>query len=171
MNNQLNTPKTKKETNQEVKEMTKEVKQPESKEVAIKENEIAKKRQAELRESLRRGTFENAGRLTVDKTKEDKDYVYRFVNDQPGKIDRAISLGYEFVVDDNTSTGFEIDNPNGLGSKKVIEVGKYKGSVKSYYMRCPKDIYEARKKADREADAKRFESAKRENQRDDQRDK
>ena len=142
-----------------VAEEAKEIKATEAK-IKVKAEEAKEKKKP-----IRRAMIEPQGRLHIDSSKKRQDVVYRFVNDIPGKVDYARQLGYEFC-DDSLNIGDGTVDETSLG--RAIEVGKYKGSVKSYLMACPKDIYDERQKVKREANEAALKSTIKANQRKDQ---
>jgi len=130
---------------------------------------VESKEKVEKKKPIRRAVVDQRGRLYIDPDKKDKDFVYRFFNDTPGNIERAKDLGYTFV-----STDFEIGDGTVNeasemgGSAKMIDVGKYKGSVKSFLMACPKDTYDERQALKRAENLTMLNSTIESNQRDDQ---
>ena len=75
-------------------------------------------------------------RLTFDK--QDPNYVYRVINDQDDRLQRAQEAGYDFVVSDEQ-----------LGDKRAAEGGKIDSrvskpvgnGVRGFLMRIPREYY------------------------------
>lgn len=82
-------------------------------------------------------------KMTVSDTPPDK--VRRWVNDHPGRIQRAQSGGYEFVRDDSVSVGDNVEDGNtDMGSRISMVVGKDEAGnpLRAYLMEIDKDLYE-----------------------------
>lgn len=69
----------------------------------------------------------------------DPDYVYRVVNDKPGKIDQAQKIGYELVESDEQIGDYGAAEGSKLGKAVSKAVG---GGTKGYLMRIKKEFYE-----------------------------
>lgn len=69
---------------------------------------------------------------------KDPAYMYRVVNDVPGRLDMFLQAGYEFdttaerVADKGAAEGTNID------TRKMVNSG---AGIKSYLMRIPKEYY------------------------------
>lgn len=76
---------------------------------------------------------------------KDPDFVYRFVNDEGGRIDEFLAAGYEFVEKETVKIGdARIGNPSAEGTNAQAHVG---GGKKAFLMRIKKEWY----KEDQEA--------------------
>ncbi len=96
------------------------------------------------RKVLRRADFESQGRLYVDPKHKEPGYVYRIVNDTPGRINLLEQLGYD-IVRDETQVGSDSSNiGHKLGSAVTVETSISGPSRKGILMRCPTEIYEER---------------------------
>lgn len=76
---------------------------------------------------------------------KDPNYVYRFVNDVPGRIAKFQAAGYEVVDHDATIGGVTVDSSKGTDSTKSKIVGQDRltgNAVEAYLMRIPKEYYE-----------------------------
>ena len=70
---------------------------------------------------------------------EDKDpnFVYRFVNDEPGRVQEFMAMGYEHV--DHGKVGdSRVDKPSSEGSRTQVHVGS---GNQGFLMRIPKEFY------------------------------
>ncbi len=120
------------------KDTSKDIKKTESKETT--------QNKPEKRKILRRAELEQQGRLYVDESHKEPGYVYRIVNDKPGRIKWLERLGYE-VVEDKTQVGTESANTtHQLGSAVTVETSIYGKSQTGVLMKCPKDIYDERQR-------------------------
>lgn len=71
---------------------------------------------------------------------KDPDYVYRFVNDEGGRVDDFLAAGYELVEKDGVKIGdARVGNPSAEGSVAQVHVG---GGKKGFLMRIKKEWYE-----------------------------
>ena len=71
---------------------------------------------------------------------EDKDpnFVYRFVNDRPGRVQEFLDMGYEHV--DHGKVGdSRVDKRSADGSRTQVHVGQ---GDQGFLMRIPKEFYE-----------------------------
>lgn len=75
--------------------------------------------------------------LTV--SNQDPNYVYRWVNDTPGRLQRFIDGGYEVVTHEADVGGPTVDKTSRLGSSITKSVG---GTVTAVLMRIPREWYE-----------------------------
>lgn len=75
--------------------------------------------------------------LTV--ANKDPNYVYRWVNDTPGRIAMFKDGGYEVVTDDNEIGQSTVDRGSRLGSAITKSVG---GLTTAVLMRIPKEWYD-----------------------------
>lgn len=85
--------------------------------------------------------------LRTDTSKNDPNFVYRWVNDVGDRINLMKELGYEIVTDPNVTVGdrkVESTKDASGGSPVIANVG---GGIKAYYMRIPKEWYEEDQKA------------------------
>lgn len=86
-------------------------------------------------------------RLTISDDLKDPNYVYRFVSDEPGNIDRYQRAGYEFVEDPNIEVGDDgMDPDHGQPIDRTISVaaGRTRTQLNGrlYLMRIRKEYYE-----------------------------
>lgn len=75
--------------------------------------------------------------LTV--AQKDPNYVYRWVNDVPGRINLFKEGGYEVVTDEHEVGDKTVDRGSKLGSAITKSVG---GQITAVLMRIPKDWYD-----------------------------
>ena len=75
--------------------------------------------------------------LTV--AQKDPNYVYRWVNDVPGRIAAFKEGGYEVVTSDNEVGDKTVDRGSKLGSAITKSVG---GQITAVLMRIPKEWYD-----------------------------
>lgn len=120
---------------------------------------------------IRRAQIENRGRIHIDESKKDKEFVYRIVNDTPGNIRYKKELGYEHVDGIDDIGDGSTSESAGLGAHSTVEVGIHKGAMKGYVMRCPKDVYDERQAAKHEDNLATQQAYIESNQRDDQKGK
>lgn len=77
-------------------------------------------------------------KLAVHGKKEE--FVYRFVNDSPGRVDEMEDLGYVIETTDNVRVGNRQRMSRAVeGSQVQIPVG---GGTNAFLMKIPKEIYE-----------------------------
>lgn len=79
---------------------------------------------------------------------EDKDpnFVYRFVNDTPGRVQEFLEMGYEHV--DHGKVGeSRVDKRSADGSRTQVHVGK---GEQGFLMRIPKEFYDEDQKVKQE---------------------
>lgn len=74
---------------------------------------------------------------------KDDDFVYRIVNDVPGRVAEMKERGYE-MAEGEESFSSTLDEAGSAGSVKTKHVG---GGVDAVLMRIPKDWYEEDQKA------------------------
>jgi hypothetical protein len=72
------------------------------------------------------------------------DFVYRVVNDKPGRIERMQEIGYEFVESDEQLGDYRVAEGSKLGKAVSKAVG---GGVNGYLMRIKKEFYDEDRKA------------------------
>ena len=77
--------------------------------------------------------------LTVAESDKDPNFVYRWVNDSKGNINRYLEGGYELVNDDLEIGDDNIDRPTNLASVVSKGVG---GGITAYLMRIKREWYE-----------------------------
>ena len=70
---------------------------------------------------------------------KDPNYVYRWVNDTPGRIERFKEGGYEVVTGNNEVGTKTVDRGSKLGSAITKSVG---GQLTAVLMRIPKEWYD-----------------------------
>jgi hypothetical protein len=70
---------------------------------------------------------------------KDPNYVYRWVNDTVGRIDRYLAGGYEFVQQAGEIGQKTVDRASRLGSVVTRSVG---GTVTGVLMRIPREWYD-----------------------------
>lgn len=75
--------------------------------------------------------------LTI--SNKDPNYVYRFVNDTPGRIQRFLEGGWEIVNHESELGQKTVDSGTRLGSAVTKMVG---GTVTAVAMRIPKEWYD-----------------------------
>jgi len=75
---------------------------------------------------------------------KDEDFVYRIVNDVPGRVAEMKERGYELVEDENTKFSSSLDDSTQSGSVKRKYVGK---DTEAVLMRIPKEWFEEDKAA------------------------
>jgi len=92
-------------------------------------------------------------RLTF--TDIDPNYVYRVINDQDDRLDRAQEAGYEFVASDKKLGETRVAEGTVPGAHTAKPVGN---GVTGYLMRIPKEFHEEDKKA-KEAKIKQLEDS------------
>lgn len=90
--------------------------------------------------------------LTV--SNKDPNYVYRWVNDTPGRIQRFMDGGYEIVNHEAEIGGPAVDKGSRLGSAITKSVG---GTVTAVLMRIPREWYDEDQQA-KQADIDAFEA-------------
>lgn len=77
-------------------------------------------------------------KLAVHGKKED--FVYRFVNDSPGRVDEMEDLGYVIETNENVRVGNRQRLSRSVeGSQVQIPVG---GGTNAFLMKIPKEIFE-----------------------------
>ena len=75
---------------------------------------------------------------------QDPNYVYRWVNDQPGRIEKFKDGGYEVVTETVEVGGASVDRNTKLGSAVTKTVG---GTMTAVLMRIPREWYNEDQKA------------------------
>ncbi len=116
----------------------------------------------------RRDAMSPKGRLYIDPKYQRPGRQLRVVNDTPGNIEYALSLGYRFITDSTKVGDGSLQNTNEAGSAVKIEVGKYHGSQKAYLMDCPIEHFQERRKEISSESEGALDSTIAANQRDDQ---
>lgn len=120
------------------KELNKDIKIAETTETKVEKTKEVSREERKMR---RAQTVDN-GRLYIDEKHKEKGYVYRIVNDKPGRIKHLENLGYD-IVRDNTKVGSgSMDTPSKLGSAVTVETGIHLGSMTGVLMRIPQDEYD-----------------------------
>lgn len=91
-------------------------------------------------------------RMTVGE--KDDGYVYRWVNDNPGNIERYLAGGYEFVEHDTQVGDQPSDGDHGQPVDKTVsmQVGRTRTSVNgtAYLMRIRREYFDEDQEAKRE---------------------
>lgn len=96
------------------------------------------KSKPEERVRVRRSPLDG-GRDKLAVANQDPNYVYRWVNDVPGRIEQLKERGYE-VVTQNVEVGQStVDRGTNTGSGRSIQVG---GGVTGVLMRIPREYYQ-----------------------------
>jgi len=93
-------------------------------------------------------------KLSVPQAQDDKEHVYRWINDKPGRLQRAEQAGYEFVEDPTLQVGEGSDNGNSARDSRVSRlVGRNEkgGEQYAYLMRIKREWYEEDQEAKQEA--------------------
>ena len=138
--------------------MSKDLKEVQEK-VEVKQVEKKEKKQ------IRRADIEYRGKIFIDENQKEDGFIYRFVNDKAGRVGYLESLGYEKVVDKNLQVGSgSTSEASRMGSAVTLDVGIHKGSQTAILMRCPKEDFEARKKAQAERNKQLFDEMVDQNQ-------
>lgn len=75
--------------------------------------------------------------LTV--ANKDPNYVYRWVNDTPGRLEKFKDAGYEVVTQDHEVGSKAVDRGSKLGSAITKSVG---GQITAVLMRIPREWYD-----------------------------
>lgn len=113
---------------------------------------MAKKRAAKrsTRQSNRVPVGGQRQRMTVH-DKEDG-YVYRWVNDDPGRLQRYLDAGYEFVESDTGVGEDQQDHGQPVDSTVSMQVGRtrYATNGQAYLMRIRQEYYDEDQEAKRE---------------------
>ena len=78
-------------------------------------------------------------RLSVSEDQKEDGYVYRWMNDTPGRLEQAEQAGYEYV--DNAKAGDTGESNTDLGSRTSAVVDKREGT-RAYLMRIRKEWYD-----------------------------
>ena len=81
----------------------------------------------------------SGGRDILEVRNQDPNYVYRWVNDTPGRLQRFKDAGYEPVVSDAEVGTKTVDRNSKLGSVITRNVG---GVLTAVLMRIPKEWYD-----------------------------
>ncbi len=84
-------------------------------------------------------------KMDVPQAANDPDHVYRWINDKPGRLQRAQAGGWEFVEDPSIQIGTGSDTRNSEQDSRVSQVvGKHdNGSpMHAYLMRIKREWYE-----------------------------
>ena len=76
-------------------------------------------------------------RLTFDK--QDPNFVYRVINDQDDRLQKAQEAGYEFVVSDEQLGDKRVAEGGSVDSRVSKPVGN---GVRGFLMRIPREYYE-----------------------------
>lgn len=88
----------------------------------------------------------NRRRLSVPEEEKDPNYVYRWINDEPGRISAAERGGYEYVRKDKVTVGDPdvATGDNDLGSATSLVVGSHVNGEgkRAVLMRIHRDFYE-----------------------------
>ena len=79
---------------------------------------------------------------------QDPNFVYRWVNDTPGRIERFKEAGYEVVLQDVEVGHKTVDRGSKVGSAIMRQVG---GLLTAVCMRIPKELYDEDQAAKAEA--------------------
>ncbi len=86
----------------------------------------------------KRNSLTQRGRLNVQN--KDPNYVYRVVNDQPGRVEVLKEMGYEMVQASDVSVGDKrVDLGATVGSAATLSLG---GGDRGVVMRIPKEWYD-----------------------------
>jgi hypothetical protein len=85
-----------------------------------------------------RGAMGNTARLIIPKDLKEEGYVYRIVNDTPGRLDMFVEHGWEFI------SRRDMKASDGLGSKLQFHVGTTAENVplKAYGMKIQQEWYD-----------------------------
>lgn len=92
---------------------------------------------SETRVRTRRSPLEG-GRDKLAVANQDPNFVYRWVNDTPGRIDELRERGYEVVTSDVEVGQSKVDRGSKVGSAPVIQAG---GGITAVLMRIPREWY------------------------------
>jgi hypothetical protein len=103
---------------------------------AVSKRELRKK-------ELRRANDNNQGGLYIDPKYKEKGYIYRIVNDTPGRVKHLQNLGYEIVQGDMKVGSGTQNDTTPLGSAITLDAGKSK-SQPALVMRISEEDYELR---------------------------
>lgn len=104
--------------------------------------------QARKKRSARQSNRVPAGgqrqRLTVGEDYKDENYVYRWVNDEAGNIDRYLQGGYEFVESDAQVGEDQQDHGQPVDRTVSSQVGRtrYSTNGTAYLMRIRREYYD-----------------------------
>lgn len=93
----------------------------------------------------RKGFGSRQAKLWVDPDSLDPNYHYYWFRDEPGRIEQALDVGYEFVTPDQirTATGVEIRDTS-LGKQVSVVAGTYENGSACHQilMRIPQELYQ-----------------------------
>lgn len=84
-------------------------------------------------------------KMSVPQAEQDKDHVYRWFNDKPGRLQRAQNAGYEFVEDPTIQVGEGSESKQSNQDARVsMLAGKDErgGPLYAYLMRIKREWYE-----------------------------
>jgi len=117
---------------------------------------MARARREEQREQDGRNRRVPLGtpRTKLTFTGKEPGYVYRVVNDDPGRLQAAVNGGYEFVVDEKSVLGEDVENTREMGAKVTRNVGglNQQGQPrKGYLMKIRQDWYDEDQQAKQDA--------------------
>ncbi len=70
---------------------------------------------------------------------KDPDYMYRVVNDNPGRLAMFLQAGYEFCTDEKRVIDKGIAEGSQVDTRIIVNSGN---GIKSYLMRIPKEFYD-----------------------------
>jgi hypothetical protein len=84
-----------------------------------------------------RTKYSDRNRISFDGL--DPEYVYRAVNDTPGRIDKFKNMGYEFVESDKQLGDYRVAEGSKMGKAVSKPVGN---GINCYLMRTKKEYYE-----------------------------
>ena len=85
------------------------------------------------------GSFRS--KLTV--ADKDPAFVYRWINDSPGRVEQAQAGGYEHVNDATTGETGETNTDVGSRTSSIVGRSEDGKGMRGYLMRIPKDFYDA----------------------------
>lgn len=84
-------------------------------------------------------------KLSVPQAQDDPEHVYRWINDTPGRLQKADLAGYKFVEDPTLQVGEGSDNGNSARDSRVSRlVGRNEkgGEQYAYLMRIKREWYD-----------------------------
>lgn len=110
-------------------------------------NQVRKTREEVIEEKRKKRQKVQDLRGSMAMTNMEEGYMYRWVNDKPGHVQRFLDLGWEFVEDPDKTLeiGEDSESANtsmGSAVSQYVGVSKENRELRAYLMRIEEELYE-----------------------------